>query len=65
MDDRTGVMFSAALMMIAATKGTDGDVAVAKLGSSDGFEALAVKYFAEANEMVAVIKAMASVVKEG
>ena len=54
-DDRTGVMMSAALMLIAATQGTDGDVKQASRGY-DGLAYLAGKYGQQAAETVEVIK---------
>ena len=55
MDDRTGVMMSAALMLIAATQGTDEDVKQAARGH-DGLAYLAGKYGQQAAETVEVIK---------
>lgn len=51
MDDRTGVMMSAALMLIAATQGTDEDVKQAARGH-DGLVYLAGKYGPKAVELV-------------
>lgn len=55
MDDRTGVMMSAALMLIAATQGTDEDVKQAARGR-DGLAYLAGKYGPQAADTVEVIK---------
>ena len=55
MDDRTGVMMSAALMLIAATQGTDEDVKQAASGH-DGLAYLAGKYGQQAADTVEVIK---------
>jgi len=57
MDDRTGVMMSAALMLIAATQGTDEDVKQAARGQ-EGLAYLAGKYGDHAVETVEAIKRM-------
>ena len=55
MDDKTGVMMSAALMLIAATQGTDDDVKEAARGH-DGLVFLAGKYGQQASETVKMWK---------
>jgi len=57
MDDRTGVMMSAALMIIAATQGTDDDVKQAARGY-DGLVSLYGKYGRQAVEFVEIVKAI-------
>lgn len=56
LDDRTGVMMSAALMMIAAMQGNDEDVRAAKKGDPTSLAYLAGRYGAQACQMVDSIK---------
>ena len=56
MDDRTGVMMTAALMLIAATQGTDEDVKQAARGDHAGIAYLAGKYGSQAADTVETIK---------